>query len=304
MIASIFAKSKPVNFIITVLYIIIMKIGHSFFNYNSSGFEFNLILFSPVIVITYVFVLDFIISKNELTKRHSYAIMTFAFLVAIFPEIFKNSNFLIANLLLILCMRRLFSLHTKKNLNNKIFDAVFLIAMASLFYTWCALFLIVVILALAFYWQNEGKYIAIFFVALLSVFVLTLIFNILVKDAYLLESNFSINYSLDFSVYNNFSDIISLTLVASLYIWSVFYYLSNKDKNKTLQPIRTLVLLTSIIAVFVVMLAPEKKGEEFVFILLPFAIIFAKYIEIIKDKWFKEMFITLMFLVPLIKLLL
>lgn len=305
MITSIFAKSKPINYIIVSLIIVIGFVLPVLLKSDFTDFTFGIPLLSLFIVQLYVFVTDFIISKNGLSKRHNYDILVLGLMVAIFPEIFNDFNFVIANLLILFALRRLYSLHTKRNLKKKFFDAVFWIGLASLFYAWSILFLLVVIVALGSYWQNEGKYLAIAFLGLVAVFVLLVIYNVLMKDAYLLPSNFDTDFSLDFSSYNNPSGITRLTLVAAIYVWSlVFYFKTFGSKIKSLKPIHTLILLSSLVASIIVFVAPEKTGREFVFLFVPFSIIVANYIETIQEKWFREVFVALLIIIPFVKLVL
>ena len=253
----------------------------------------------------YVFITDFVISKNDLTKRNSYGIMLLALFFVIFPEVFGNINIMVANLLVLFALRRLFSLHTKRDLTKKFFDAVFWIALSTLFYTWAVLYLFVVFIALGYYWQNEGKYIAVSLFGVVTVFILLVLYNIVFKDQYLSQTNFDFSYGFDFSDYNSLSEIIKLTVVVALYLWSLILYLKNtSEKNKTLKPIHTLITLASFIAIIIAVLAPVKNGNEIVFFMLPFSIIVANYIETIDKLWFKEMLVVLLILVPITNLLL
>lgn len=253
----------------------------------------------------YVFITDFVISKNDLTKRNSYGIMLLALFFVIFPEVFGNINIMVANLLVLFALRRLFSLHTKRDLTKKFFDAVFWIALSTLFYTWAVLYLFVVFIALGYYWQNEGKYIAVSLFGVVTVFILLVLYNIVFKDQYLSQTNFDFSYGFDFSDYNSLSEIIKLTVVVALYLWSLIFYLKNtSEKNKTLKPIHTLIILASFIAIIIAVLAPVKNGNEIVFFMLPFSIIVANYIETVDKLWFKEMLVVLLILVPIINLLL
>ena len=253
----------------------------------------------------YVFITDFVISKNDLTKRNSYGIMLLALFFVIFPEVFGNINIMVANLLVLFALRRLFSLHTKRDLTKKFFDAVFWIALSTLFYTWAVLYLFVVFIALGYYWQNEGKYIAVSLFGVVTVFILLVLYNIVFKDQYLSQTNFDFSYGFDFSDYNSLSEIIKLTVVVALYLWSLIFYLKNtSEKNKTLKPIHTLIILASFIAIIIAVLAPVKNGNEIVFFMLPFSIIVANYIETIDKLWFKEMLVVLLILVPITNLLL
>ena len=304
MITSIFSKSKPINYIIVMVVLVIAFALHFFYEVKDGNY--TIISFIALSIgLFYVFITDFVISKNDLTKRNSYGIMLLALFFVIFPEVFGNINIMVANLLVLFALRRLFSLHTKRDLTKKFFDAVFWIALSTLFYTWAVLYLFVVFIALGYYWQNEGKYIAVSLFGVVTVFILLVLYNIVFKDQYLSQTNFDFSYGFDFSDYNSLSEIIKLTVVVALYLWSLIFYLKNtSEKNKTLKPIHTLIILASFIAIIIAVLAPVKNGNEIVFFMLPFSIIVANYIETVDKLWFKEMLVVLLILVPIINLLL
>lgn len=304
MITSIFSKSKPINYIIVMVVLVIAFALHFFYEVKDGNY--TIISFIALSIgLFYVFITDFVISKNDLTKRNSYGIMLLALFFVIFPEVFGNINIMVANLLVLFALRRLFSLHTKRDLTKKFFDAVFWIALSALFYTWAVLYLFVVFIALGYYWQNEGKYIAVSLFGVVTVFILLVLYNIVFKDQYLSQTNFDFSYGFDFLDYNSLSEIIKFTVVLALYLWSLIFYLKNtSEKNKTLKPIHTLIILASFIAIIIAVLAPVKNGNEIVFFMLPFSIIVANYIETVDKLWFKEMLVVLLILVPIINLLL
>ena len=304
MITSIFSKSKPINYIIVMVVLVIAFALHFFYEVKDGNY--TIISFIALSIgLFYVFITDFVISKNDLTKRNSYGIMLLALFFVIFPEVFGNINIMVANLLVLFALRRLFSLHTKRDLTKKFFDAVFWIALSALFYTWAVLYLFVVFIALGYYWQNEGKYIAVSLFGVVTVFILLVLYNIVFKDQYLSQTNFDFSYGFDFLDYNSLSEIIKFTVVLALYLWSLIFYLKNtSEKNKTLKPIHTLIILASFIAIIIAVLAPVKNGNEIVFFMLPFSIIVANYIETIDKLWFKEMLVVLLILVPITNLLL
>jgi hypothetical protein len=265
MITSIFSKSKPINYIIVMVVLVIAFALHFFYEVKDDNY--TIISFIALSIgLFYVFITDFVISKNDLTKRNSYGIMLLALFFVIFPEVFGNINIMVANLLVLFALRRLFSLHTKRDLTKKFFDAVFWIAVSALFYTWAVLYLFVVFIALGYYWQNEGKYIAVSLFGVVTVFILLVLYNIVFKDQYLSQTNFDFSYGFDFLDYNSLSEIIKFTVVLALYLWSLIFYLKNtSEKNKTLKPIHTLIILASFIAIIIAVLAPVKNGNEIVF---------------------------------------
>ena len=305
MITSVFSKSKPINLIIVAVFILVIFVisnfGALFHELNATLWAFLklfLALFS-------LFLLDFIISKNTLTKKNSYAIMTFGLLFGMFPEAIKHLDLLCANLLILFAMRRLISLHSNLHIKKKLFDAGFWIMLATLFYFWAILFFALVIVALIYHSKNDIKNTIIPFVGVVTVILVLVAYNIIVHDTYVQPSNFERYASLDFTMYNSAESIIKFTILFTAFVWTLIYFFRIlPDKNKKLRPSFFLVAWSAIIAILVAIIAPEKNGSEFIFLFVPFAIIMANYIEVISDSWFKEVFITLLILAPIASLLL
>lgn len=305
MITSIFKKSKPINFIIVAIFVVLLFIITNFtllFNDFDSALTASLKL---LITLFLVFLLDFIISKNNLTRGNSYAIMTYGLLFGMFPQAMAYSDLLLANLFVMFALRRLISLQSKLHIKKKLFDAAFWITIATLFYFWSMLFFALVIVALIYYSQNDIKNTIIPFVSVAAVVVLLLIYNICVYDVYLRPSNFQRYASLDYTPYNSKESIIKLTVLFTSFIWIlVSFFRILPDKNKNLKPSYFLIAWGSIIAILVAIISPVKNGSEFLFLFAPFSIIMANYIEVISERWFKEVFVVLLIITPIITLLL
>ncbi len=305
MITSIFSKSKPINFIIVVVFVIMLFVIS---NYDLLVADFGTIsemIFKLFVTLFSVFVLDFIISKNSLTQRNSYAIMMFGLMFWLFPEALKHSHLLLSNLFVLFALRRIISLHTKISIKKKLFDAAFWIALATLFYFWALLFFAIIIVALIYYFQNDVKNIIIPFIGVATVAVLLFTYNVIFYGVFITDSNITRFASLDFTPYNSAQSIMKLTLLFTSLVWILVFYFKNlADKNKRLRPSYFLTAWASVIAVLVAIIAPIKNGSEFIFLFAPFSIIMANYLEMISDRWFKEIFIVLFLMVPIVGLLL
>ncbi len=305
MITSVFSKSKPINFIIVTVFVIllfiIVNLGLLFSEANETVKAFvklGIAIFS-------VFLLDFIISKNSLTQRNSYAIMTFGLLFGMFPEALKYSDLLFSNLFVFFALRRLISLHTNLHIKKKWFDAGFWIMLATLFYFWAILFFALVIVALIYHSQNDIKNVIIPFVGIATVILLLIAYNILVDNTYIKPSNFQRYASMDYTSYNSGAFILKFTILFTSFIWILVYYFRTlPEKNKKLRPSYFLIAWSSIIAILAAIIAPLKNGSEFIFLFAPYSIIMANYIEVISERWFREVFVTLLIITPIISLLL
>jgi len=117
-------------------------------------------------------------------------------------------------------------------------------------------------------------------------------YNIIVYDVYFRPTDFKRYSSLDFTAYNSKESILKFTVLFTSFVWTLIYYFRTlPDKNKKLKPSYFIIAWSSIIALLAAIIAPLKNGSEFLFLFAPFSIIMANYIEVISEKWFKEVFI-------------
>jgi len=307
MITSIFSKSKPINFLIvfvfTFLAFIIVKYKYvqlpvtTMFIAEQAA-TFTIFYFS-------ILLLNFIASKNDLTLKNNFEILLYSLFLLLIPESLMSSRVIWANFFILLALRRLISLRSKKNVKTKLFDAAILISVASLFYFWSLLFFGLIPIVLLFYSSGNIKHWLIPFLGIATVFVLCISVSIILYDDYwsLLNTNFYIGFN--FSTYNTVQFLIGLTLLFSFGAWSTFYYLrSFKKKMRNIRPTFKTIFVALIIAFIIIVIAPKKNGSELLFLFAPLAIIITNYIEIIKEKWFKEVFFGILFFTPFVLLLL
>ena len=150
MIASFFSQSKPIHFVITSVVLLLIFVATK---YVDSGVDLSALEFIKQsglfgVCLFSLFVLDFFVSKNNLTKKNSYKLLLFVLFFALIPETLLHSRILVANLFILLAIRRIISIRSKKAVKKKLFDASFWISIATLFYFWSILFFGLVISAL------------------------------------------------------------------------------------------------------------------------------------------------------------
>src|SRR5690554_1071263 len=308
MISSFFSRAKPIHFVVVTLLLFIAFTLTKVYNIKETVDFFlivkQILLFG--VCFFSIFVFDFLSGKNDLTKINSYKILFFSLFMVLMPQTFMDSKLLIANLFILFALRRIISIRSKIFINKKVFDAAFWIGMASLLCFWASLYFILLFAALLLYAVADVKNWIIPFVGALTVVVLTVSFLLLTNtdiETYL--SNINTDISFDFSPLNANQIIVSSTVILSYFVWAVFFYIIRiKSKTKSYKPSYLLVLLAALIAIAIVVISPQKTGAEFIFLFAPMSIIMANYLEIISEKWFKEILIWLLILVPVINLVL
>ena len=307
MISSIFERTNPINFIILCVFISLFLIG-GFFLYLEVPFTLEVLikLFqSLIIIITSLFLIDFINRKNFLTKINSFTLFFFVLIFCLFPKIFNQTNLLISNVFILMSFRRLVSIRSNRDIEIKIFDASLWVFVATFFYSWSLLFILLVFAGIFLYKKNDYRNLLIPFVALSVVLVLAFTFYYLTNH---LEKFYSLVYfAPEFTIekYEDIRYIIPLLFICVMGIWStIAFFLRKQSKSFVTRVPGILIFLMLILAILVAIISESANTSEVIFSIFPLSIIIAKNVENIKKLWIKEIFLWSFIILPFIILFL
>ena len=307
MISSFFSRAKPIHLVIVCSILFLVFVIAKFYNINEA-FSLTLLLKETgllLVCLSSVFVLDFLASRNNLTKKNSYKILIFSLFIALLPETILNSKILISNFFILLALRRIVSLRSNKEIKKKLFDAAFWISIATLFYFWSGLFFILIVAGLILYRIVDVKNYIVPFTGILTVGLLEYIYMLL-TDYNLIDYFIQqFKFSFDFSSINSRRIMIASTIILSYGIWSLIYFVSYlKSKAKKSRPSFIIIIFTFIISLLIIVISPNKNSGEFLFLFTPLSIIITNYLETISEKWFKETLLLGLVFTPILILLL
>ncbi|MGI0106068.1 DUF6427 family protein [Salinimicrobium sp. WS361] len=306
MLTSFFSNSRPINFIVVAVYIFIFYLFANLQALFSAPFwviwqEVGMFL----ILVLSVFILNFISGRNELTGRNAYKSILFAGFLCMFSAALQNNDVIIANLFLLLALRRILSLKSQRETVKKIFDATFWIGVASLFYFWSILFLFVVYFGLLVHVGHRFKNWLVPVAALLALLSIVTSADLLITDTFYTLADWIQAINLDFEQYQNLSLLIPAAFLFALTLWSSFFYVLIIQKaSANAKSSLFIILLCAGVALTVGVLAPTKNGSELMFFFAPLAIVVTNYFQSMKDQWFKEMLFITIILLPVLLLLL
>ncbi|WJJ97107.1 DUF6427 family protein [Algibacter luteus] len=307
MITSFFNKSRSI-YLIIVFFIALLAFVIARINGVNQDFNFDFLLkqaFLLIVVYASILLLNFIVNKNSLTNKNNYEILLFSLFLLFITQTTINSNVIWSNLFVLLGLRRIISLRSPSNTKKKLFDAAIWISIAALFYFWAILFFVLILLSLVLYTDNNIRHWLIPFLGVLTVLVITASLSVILYNEFFEIYKFSPEISYDFSNYNSISYLIAITVLLSFGVWSSIFYSNNiKKKKKAFRVSFKTIIIAAIIGFFVVIFVPNKDGSEFLFLFAPLAIIIANYIDIIQEKWFKEIFLAVLIIVPFVLLML
>lgn len=316
MLTSFFRKSNPINYLLLSIFILIGFI-YALTRFNTSEMSWAMGIKSILIAIGCVFsmlLLDFMIRKNDLTERNTFAIFLFSCFLVSVPTIFIHGPIVTANIFVMLALRRIFSLPSNINTEKKILDASIYIGLASLFYFPAILFIGFLFLAVIRMNELNYRWLLIPFVGLLVMAVLTTVYYILIEDTIAWWILWVQPIAFDFSVYHSLSVLIPVTIISAIMLWTGAHLLLRLGSlSKKEKPRGFLILLLTIISLLVCLLSPIKTGAEVLFIITPSAMLAANYIGYHQPNnklgardtnfWFKEILLLIVLLLPCIGLL-
>jgi len=305
MITRFFSTSKPIHLVLISFFVLglFLAVRLSYYYEGISALQIGKEVLLYGITLLSIFVLSFFVNKNNLTKQNSFKILLFSLFLACIPATIEYGSIIVSNVFILFAVRRIISLRSNLHIKKKLFDAAFWIALASLFYFWAILFLILVFAALIFYSIGQPNNWIIPFTGIITVALMVVSFNIISQNTFGDMNTFIDTVSFDFSNYNQPNLMVSISVISLVGLWALFFYVKKlQDKSRALRPSFVLILIALIIGITIVVLSPNKNGSEFIFLFAPLAIITTNYIESIKKVWLAELFIWLLIITPIFQL--
>ena len=291
MLASIFSKSRPINYVLiggalVLFYILYLFKDTYWLNYyylvaQKVGL---FLLLGGTLLLT-----GFITLRNTLTRANSYALVLFLFFLVLFPTTLVNDNIVIANFFLLLSLRRLISLQSLVTPKEKIFDASFWIFAATIFHFWCIIYIVLVFISIIFHVSRDYRNWIIPFIAFFAVAILYIMVGLIIGHDFFTHLTSEIYPSFDFTYFENIYQNIALALFASITaLFAVPYIFSLSSKPLNLQSSHKKVLFSFLIGVGIYVLSAAKNNSFLAFTFAPLAIMGANYIETQDNKWVRE----------------
>lgn len=295
MIASIFNKSRPFNYILVSVLLVLC-----FFIYQiqpvetptESSFLLGGLVSKGIILVLLVaslFIINFITKRNGLSKDNSFSALFFVSFMLFIPSVFDNFKIVISSFFILLAMRRLISMKSLLTPKEKIFDASLWIFVAALFHFWSILFIFIVFVSIIFHVSGDYRNWVLPFIAFFTVGILFVFFSLLIDKEWLsvvwnqTGTDFEFYY-LEKSASN--AALILYALFSVVFLISMIFTMSKR-------PIIMLasykkVIFIFLISVLIYIISPEKSNSLLLFGLMPISILATSFIEMNRDSVLKE----------------
>ena len=300
MIANFFNKSKPVAiFIISVLLFINYMVAAFLWKFESFSFIFILRTMGFFILfLALLFIMKFIVQKNNLTQDNSYVLLLTVLLLSTFHETMFANDIVFANIILLFSFRKIFSLKSGMNTKQKLFDAGFWIGIATLIYSWSFPFLLLIYVAMLIYDRLNFKNIFIPLVGLGTPIIIYFTYCLYFDDLITFYSTLEFIPGFNYTTYNQFKYLIPIAFLLTLFLWSVaslFPYVAKMGVNYKRS--FNLVFSHLLISAIIISLSPVKNGSEMFFMIFPFTVIVTNFLQKSQSENFKNLILYLFFVI-------
>ncbi|MDP3353434.1 MAG: DUF6427 family protein [Flavobacteriaceae bacterium] len=300
MLSNFLSKSRPINYLIILLILVIFFFIGVFSDANVKFdlFSFGKILMNITALFFMVLLINFVVRKNTLTKDNSFSLFFVVMFFAMLPNTMKWSMIFLSNVFLLISLRRVFSLKNNVRTSIKIFDAGFWLGISILFYNNLILFWIVLLMGLVFYQRLNIKNVIISILGVIIPIFLLYVYCLTFEQLHIFTQFFDFQIDSSIVFYDNLSILIPITILVSLTIWSVISVTSGLHKISTKNRSSWFLLLTNLwIAALISFLKVDKNGGELIFLFFPTSVILANYFQKEKDKMFRNFILYLIFFV-------
>ena len=295
MLANFFSKSKPVNFIIIIVLFLVYYVLDNFL-YSFEAITFNVLMTLPLYLGVF-FLYNFIISKNRLTKDDSYGFLLFVIGLGCLPQLNIGYELLLKYTVLLLFLRRVYSLRTLKSVYEKLFDSGLWLGVLFLVSPEYVLYLFLLFSAVLLFIKITFRTVVIPILGFLTPLFLFFTYHFYFDTLDVFYQLFDIGFEFDFSNYNTTSyGVISA-------IFGVFAFASILLKTRKIFSVSntfkrswSLLIIHLLISLSALFLIPQKDGAALIAILIPSTILIANWIQSIERKLVVNV-ILLLFLV-------
>ncbi|MFL2622920.1 MAG: DUF6427 family protein [Flavobacteriaceae bacterium] len=250
-----------------------------------------------------MFLVVFIITKNKLTQKNSFAALYFFIFISLMPQTLADHKIIIANGFILLSYRRIFSLETKLNMKKKYFDAALWLSIATLFYVWSVLYFIPLLVTIILRPNDWVKHLLVLVFGAGSAGLLVYLF----VSVFGTPSSFLMFYppKVNLGLFSHTPEVIkvSLAIISVMTIGSVLSLFSplilknRKSRNNFI--VLFLMLFTGL---SISLLAVNMFVENMLFVFFPLAVIMANFTQYQRRSWLSDLFLTVLLFLVLLNL--
>ena len=240
-----------------------------------------------------VFIVTFIVQRNQLTAGHSFAMLFYTLFIILFPETMLDPEVIFASFFLLLAYRRLISLKSLKNTKSKIFDGALWILVASLFLNQLVFMLLLVWLYVYFYVPKQLNFWLTPLAATVVVALTGWSFSYFAGDPEFMVNHYAL--LLKHTSLVGFSGVywikpavfLSIVLLAGI----LSYVRHGKSGQGKVTQLR-LLILGWFLVILIISFSGERIESTIMLAFFSSAVLMARYVESLRQEYLKDIVLS------------
>jgi hypothetical protein len=304
MLANFFGKSNPANFIVIFLIFLGFFLAKSISLISTNTIDVNLVIEQVSILALFLLMFlfyNFILSKNKLTLYNSYGLLLFVLFFGFYPETMSNRNEVFLNVLLLVFLRRVYSLRSGKDVYKKIFDSGFWLGILFLLAPTTVIFGILMFLSIGLFQKINIRTLLIPCLGFLAPIFCYATYCFWFDHTEEFTTLFLWYADYDFELYTTKPILFSSLLLGAFTIISIVLKTPKVlSISGSYRKYWILIIFNLIIAITVLIIQKTHDGSQIILLFFPVSIIITNWLESIKKPFLKNIFIALLLITPVI----
>ncbi|WP_459210275.1 DUF6427 family protein [Aquimarina rhabdastrellae] len=302
MLSSFFSKSKPINFTIVSIYILLMyvivhlNIGISF----TLTAILNLILGMVILWFTMVIV-NKLAKSNELIGKSTYVMLLFTSYTFLIYDVVAYPVVLGVNFLIVAAMHNIFALKKQTAVKQRILNASLCIGLATIIDFWSIIFILPLYIGMVIFIAPNYRNVLIPIIGFLAVYVLTTCVTLQGSSEFFTIQRWYQDYSLKNTLFftaNNFW--ITIVMMISIVLFLIAFMIKYNRSSTKIKPSMVMLVIYLMIACIIPFISNQKTSIQFIFLIPPLAIMGASFFEFKIKKIIKEVGLWLFLITPIL----
>src|SRR6218665_692975 len=295
MIASLFRKSTPLNYSIVIIgvlfFFFLYQIQHA--TGENSLWYFAVKIGLLGLIYASLFITNFIVKKNGLSKDSAYTVLFYLIFLLFFPTVLDDTALVISNFFILLAMRRLISLHSMKATKEKFFDAVLWIFIAAIFHLWAISFIVLVFISILFHAARDYRNWFLPFIAFFTAITVFLFFAVIFDQNWIGNLINSAHFDFKINYFTNNYQNVALSIYATIAVFFLISLLmSLSNRPLILHSSYKKIISAFFIGVIIFVVSPNKSNDLIIFTFAPLAMMVSSHIEMAQIKWQQDVIIA------------
>ena len=304
MLANFFGKSNPVNFIVIFSIFLGFFLTNSISSISLATLNFSLVLeyiLMLIFFLVFFFFFNFILSKNKLTLYNSYGFLIFVLLFGFFPDTMSSRHELFLNILVLIYLRRVYSLRSGKDVYKKIFDSGFWLGVLFIIAPKTVLFGILLFLSIWLFQKINFRTLLIPCLGFLAPVLCYVAYFFWFDQTEEFIASFFWYANYNFELFTDSSIFIPTIVLGTLVLISILVKtpkvisISGNYRNYWI-----LILFNLFIAITILLIQNTLNESQLILLFFPISVILTNWLESIQKPFLKNIFIAALLCTPII----